>query len=282
MASIFRLTPITPVDATSTWDGAHPIRLAASTAISRASAMPCGPVQALAHPLLVTMACATPPLHVRCSWRDEHGGGLRLVRGEDRRRADRAIGGERGRDRACPMALMPHAIPAARKPAGAVMPPSMGVIATRPSCARSAPRQRQDHRMLAALSEERTVMAVERDFLGHPDVRHDGEALADEVRRVVREGASASRSRRGSRSSAARRRAGGRCRAIAPIDRRRAIAPPPRVALSGASSAQPRIFGRRAVDGSPTATTKRAACTESSSSERGRRWPSSTFAAMSA
>ncbi len=29
--------------------------------ISRASRRPCSPVQTLAHPLLATMACATPP-----------------------------------------------------------------------------------------------------------------------------------------------------------------------------------------------------------------------------
>ena len=58
IASILRLTPMTPVDATRTCSSLQPTAAAVSCAISRASASPCGPVQALAQPLLVTMACA--------------------------------------------------------------------------------------------------------------------------------------------------------------------------------------------------------------------------------
>ena len=94
MASIFRLTPITPVDATSACAGAHPTRLAASTAISRASAMPCGPVQALAQPLLVTMTCADAAAPRQVLLRDEHRRRLGLIGGEDAAAAHGPIGGD--------------------------------------------------------------------------------------------------------------------------------------------------------------------------------------------
>jgi hypothetical protein len=55
---IFRFTPMTPVDATSTWSGAQPTAAAVRVVISCASARPCGPVQALAQPLLLTIARA--------------------------------------------------------------------------------------------------------------------------------------------------------------------------------------------------------------------------------
>ncbi len=56
IASILRLTPMTPVDATRTCSLLQPTAAAVSCAISRASASPRGPVQAFAQPLLVTMA----------------------------------------------------------------------------------------------------------------------------------------------------------------------------------------------------------------------------------
>ena len=59
---------MTPVDATSTSAAAQPSAAAVSAAISRASASPCGPVQALAQPLLVTTARARPPLAARCAF----------------------------------------------------------------------------------------------------------------------------------------------------------------------------------------------------------------------
>ena len=63
--AIGRATPITPVDATSTSLVLQPIALAASSAISFASATPCGPVQAFAQPLFVMMALARPPVAAR-------------------------------------------------------------------------------------------------------------------------------------------------------------------------------------------------------------------------
>src|SRR6218665_2596100 len=49
--------------------------------------------------------------------------------------------------------------------------------------------QRQRHRVLTARAELRATDAVGGDLLGQPRVRDDGEAEADEVRRLVREGA---------------------------------------------------------------------------------------------
>jgi hypothetical protein len=65
-APMARFTPITPVDATITCCGSTARAAATSADISSASAMPCGPVQALAQPLFVTIAQATPPLVARC------------------------------------------------------------------------------------------------------------------------------------------------------------------------------------------------------------------------
>ena len=67
---------MTPVEATSACDGAHRAPLAVSTAISPASDSPCGPVQALAQPLLVTMTCATPSLDCRCRCDNSTGAAL--------------------------------------------------------------------------------------------------------------------------------------------------------------------------------------------------------------
>ena len=74
--SIFRLTPITPVDSTSTCDTSQPTAAAVNVAISWASARPCGPVHALAQPLLVMMARARPPVAARCFSQTSNGAAL--------------------------------------------------------------------------------------------------------------------------------------------------------------------------------------------------------------
>src|SRR5688572_15785864 len=56
-----RLTPITPVDATSTSSGRHPSLPAANSTVDRATSIPASPVHALAQPLLHTIAFARPP-----------------------------------------------------------------------------------------------------------------------------------------------------------------------------------------------------------------------------
>ena len=120
-------TPMTPVDATSTDDGSTPSVAAVRSAIALAWVIPSTPVQALAQPLLTTIAAAWPP-DAASRLRDTRIGAAwaRLVvntaaAGTGRSAATRV--------RSClPEALMPHATPAARKPPGAVMPPSIGVI----------------------------------------------------------------------------------------------------------------------------------------------------------
>ncbi len=52
---------MTPVAATSTWPAGMRSRSPTSRVISRASAMPCSPVQTLAQPLEATIAWAWPP-----------------------------------------------------------------------------------------------------------------------------------------------------------------------------------------------------------------------------
>ncbi len=52
--------PITPVEQTSTSSSGKPVARATSAAICTQRRMPSSPVQALAMPLLMTMACARP------------------------------------------------------------------------------------------------------------------------------------------------------------------------------------------------------------------------------
>ena len=66
---------------------------ATKSAVLRATARPSGPVQALAQPLLTTMARdASAGLRARCSRAHEHGRGLGLVRREHARRRRRCVG----------------------------------------------------------------------------------------------------------------------------------------------------------------------------------------------
>ena len=60
MRAIGSVTPITPVEHTSTSRSSIPSAPATAAAISRASAIPCSPVQALAQPLLMATARAWP------------------------------------------------------------------------------------------------------------------------------------------------------------------------------------------------------------------------------
>ena len=71
---------MTPVEATSTCSGGQPTSFAVSAAISRAAAIPASPVQALAHPLLTTIARTTPPDVARCSFDTVTGAACTLLR----------------------------------------------------------------------------------------------------------------------------------------------------------------------------------------------------------
>ena len=127
-AAIFRFTPMTPVEATSTSSAAQPTAAAVSAAISRASAMPCGPVQALAQPLLATMARARPPVAARCAFDTSTGAAWAWFGREHRRPPWPACRTTSSARSGLPLALMPQCRPAARKPRGAVTPPAMSVI----------------------------------------------------------------------------------------------------------------------------------------------------------
>ena len=52
--SIGNGSPITPVEKGSIWFAAIPVNLASCSHVASASAMPCGPVPALAFPVLIT------------------------------------------------------------------------------------------------------------------------------------------------------------------------------------------------------------------------------------
>ena len=128
---------MTPVEDTSTCSTGQPTRSAAVTAMSRASVSPRAPVQALAQPLLTTTAAVVPSDRRRCSRVTVTGAATaRLV---VKMPADRAGGVDASSARSSPDGLMPQATPAARKPAGAVIPPgmrsSMGVVSGPPSAA---------------------------------------------------------------------------------------------------------------------------------------------------
>ena len=96
-----RATPMTPVDATSTCSAGQPTSAAVAAAISAASCSPSSPVQALAQPLLTTIARAMPPRPRQMLARDEdrrrlravgreHGGRGRRPIGDDQREVERA------------------------------------------------------------------------------------------------------------------------------------------------------------------------------------------------
>ena len=106
---------MTPVEATSTCGGSHADARAAASAIAFACAMPSAPVQALAQPLLTTIAAARPPEAASRS-RDTRTGAAcaRLVVNTAAALAG-ASAASSARSRA-PDALMPQATPAARKP----------------------------------------------------------------------------------------------------------------------------------------------------------------------
>ena len=126
-AGIFRFTPMTPVEATSTSRGSQPMPCAASTVISRASARPCGPVQALAQPLLVTTARARPPDAARCSCETSTGAAWAMFV-VNTAAAAAGVSLTSSARSFLPLALMPQCSPAARNPAGAVTPPGIAVI----------------------------------------------------------------------------------------------------------------------------------------------------------
>src|SRR5439155_2622094 len=121
IAAMDSTDPITPVLATSTNSSATPSSRATSAAISRASPSPCAPVHALAFPLLMMIACATPDWIF--SWLTSTGAALTVfvvnsAAAEARRSAAT-------RARSLLAVLTPQCTPAARKPLGEVTLPAI-------------------------------------------------------------------------------------------------------------------------------------------------------------
>ena len=81
-------------------------------------------MQALAQPLLTTIARATPPERARCSRETSTGAACAQVGREDRGRGRRTVRDEQRQVEPL-LALMPALTPAARKPCGAVTPPAI-------------------------------------------------------------------------------------------------------------------------------------------------------------
>ena len=232
-------TPITPVDATSTLSRlAADARRPSAAPSPRACSMPSSPVQALAQPLLTTMAAASPARRAVIA-RHDHRRGLREVRREDRGRRRRrgfarddrevepasgldaardARGAEarRRRDAAVDrvetsriashagIRLQPLDVGAASGDAASAVDDGRGLRGPN----RGAVAQRQRHRVLAARAEQRARRQSRSIFSGHPHVRHDREARDARSATVVREGAqrreAASRSPLGARCATSR------------------------------------------------------------------------------
>ena len=116
-------TPMTPVEATSTSSASQPRARAVSAVISSATLCPASPVQALAQPLLTTMARARPPVEARCAFETSTGAAAaRLIVNAPAALAESSATSSI-RSSAPARALMPQWTPAVRKPAGAVTPP---------------------------------------------------------------------------------------------------------------------------------------------------------------
>ena len=104
-----------------------PTAAAVSAAISRASAMPCGPVQALAQPLLVTMARRLAAgRRPGASSHTSTGAALARLVVKTPAALRRRVADDAAARSGLPLALMPQCRPLARKPDGAVMPPANG------------------------------------------------------------------------------------------------------------------------------------------------------------
>src|SRR5580704_9055213 len=114
---------MTPVEATSTCSAGQPTSRAVSDAMSLAAAIPSSPVQALAQPLLATIARARPPERARCSRETRTGAACALL--VVKTAAAVAGTSDTTSARSRPLALMPALTPAARKPCGVVTPPDV-------------------------------------------------------------------------------------------------------------------------------------------------------------
>ena len=107
--------------------GTAPTWRATNSTVERATAMPASPVHALAHPLLQTIALARPPDISRFARETSTGAAcvLFVVNTAAAETGLSAVITMTSSGQACVGGLMPAYTPAALKPAGAVMPPSI-------------------------------------------------------------------------------------------------------------------------------------------------------------
>ena len=123
--SISSGSPITPVDEMSTCSGWQSSARARAAAIWTAFCKPASPVQALAHPLLTTMARARPADAAR--WLRHTTTGAATARLVVKTAATLTGRSAAMRARSNASFLIPHATAAQRKPWAAVTPPSTGL-----------------------------------------------------------------------------------------------------------------------------------------------------------
>ena len=120
--SIGRGWPITPVEATSTSFGSMPSVFAVSSALRRASARPCAPVQAFAQPLFARMAWMRPP---RTAARSYSTGAAATAFVVNTAAAAQGASATTSATSLRPLYLISAGTPAARNPLAAQTPPSM-------------------------------------------------------------------------------------------------------------------------------------------------------------
>ncbi len=194
-AGIFRLTPMTPVEATSTSSAEQPSAAAVRAAISCASAMPWRAGAGIGAAAVGDDRPRPPARRGQVGLRQEHRRRLRQVGREDRRRHGRRVAHDEGQ--VVPAARLDAAVQAggakaARRgdaafdDADRVRHGALYDRAGRPPRPRLAERQHDG--LLFALAEERARLTVGHDLLLHPVVRHDREAHPHEIARAVREG----------------------------------------------------------------------------------------------
>ena len=264
-SSILRLTPITPVDATSTWSSRQPIAVAGELRhllrIDHALRTSAGVgAAAIGHDRARAAVARSQVILAEIQRRR-----LGEIYGEHTRRARRRIADDQGEVGLA--ARLDAAMQAAGPESGwrghaAINRPEVDIGRRRPFSGRSSEfDERSTFEISSTTAYDRNcgtagTDAVVRDFFGHPGVRHDREAAAHEERRIVREcaqpGVAVARARAARSSTIRRPSPRRRTSRLTTSERTSATA-----CDSGASSAHPTM--RSAGEEVSTATTNRGA-----------------------
>ena len=219
-----RSTPMTPVEATSTSSGRHPIWRATNSTVERATCHARVSGARVRASAVADDRLARGRRISRDSSRETRTGAACVLFVVNTAAADTgrsAVISITSSGQACVGGLMPAYTPAALKPAGAVMPPSIVWIRV---SVRAAALDMQlsggldlgrrievgHHRELFAPPEQRAAPAVGRDLLRQPGVRNNRKAHVREIRRLMGEHTQIVVAGRSRADSAARRRCGGR------------------------------------------------------------------------